>query len=185
MSEPISRHIAQAEPLDLSANSASEPAVGAHGPITTLLKTDLTSAIKSGDAVAKSALRMAISALQNAEVAGETVRALTESEEQAVLVREVKTRRESADTYTTAGRPELAAKETAEADFLARYLPQALTAEELAAMVDASVSALTAERGAPPTMKDMGALVRAVNQQATGRADGAAVAALVKARLAP
>jgi len=157
--------------------------LGRHGPVTTRLKADLVTAIKGGDDQAKAALRMAISALQNAEVAGEAVRALSEDEEIAVLRREVKTRRESAETYAAAGRPELAANETAEADYLSRYLPQPLTSDELTALVDAQVAALTAERGAAPTMKDMGALVRAVNEQAAGRADGGTVAALVRARL--
>ena len=156
--------------------------VGRHGPLTTRLKADLVTAIKAGDDQAKAALRMAISALQNAEVAGEAMRALSEGEELAVLTREVKTRRESAETYASAGRPELAAKETAEADYLSRYLPQPLMADELTALVDAQVAAL-AERGSAPTMKDMGALVRAVNEQAAGRADGGTVAVLVRARL--
>ena len=156
---------------------------GRHGPVTTKLKADLVTAIKAGDDQAKAALRMAISALQNAEVAGEAMRALSKDEELAVLQREVKTRRESAETYASAGRPELAANETAEADYLSRYLPQPLTTDELTALVDAQVAALTAERGSAPTMKDMGALVRAVNEQAAGRADGGTVAAMVKARL--
>jgi len=154
-----------------------------HGPVTLRLKADLTAAMKAGDAGAKSALRMAIAAMQNAEVAGESIKALTEQEELAVLTREVKTRRESAETYAGAGRPELAEKETAEADFLSRYLPQPLTDEELAALVDAQVESWTAENGASPTMKDMGALVRAVNEKVAGRANGSAVAALVKAKL--
>ena len=162
---------------------ATEPAAG-HGSVMLRLKADLVTAMKAGDAQAKTALRMAIAALQNAEVAGESVRALSEPEEIAVLTREVKTRRESAETYAAAGRPELADKETAEADYLSRYLPQPLTPDELSALVDEKVAALTAERGAAPTMKDMGTLVRAVNEAAAGRAEGSAVASLVKAHLA-
>jgi len=166
-----------------SPQIAAEPPAGRHGPVTVRLKADLVGAMKSGDELAKSALRMAIAALQNAEVSGDELRALGEDEEIAVLRREVKTRRESAETYAGAGRSELAAKETAEADFLTRYLPQPLTDDQLGQLVDDRVSALTAERGAAPTIKDMGALVRAVNEAADGRADGATVAALVKARL--
>jgi len=154
-----------------------------HGPMTLRLKADLTTAMKAGDAGAKSALRMAIAALMNAEVAGESLRALPEEEELAVLRREVKTRRESAETYAAAGRPELAEKETAEADFLSRYLPQPLTDDELAALVDAQVASWASANGASPSMRDMGALVRAVNETVAGRASGAAVAALVKAKL--
>jgi len=151
--------------------------------MTLRLKADLTSSMKAGDSLAKASLRMAITALQNAEVAGDLARALTEKEELSVLTREVKTRRESAETYTAAGRPELAEKETSEADFLSRYLPQPLTDDELSALVDEKVAGWTAENSAPPTMRDMGALVRSVNEVVAGRADGKAVAALVKARL--
>jgi len=154
-----------------------------HGPVTLRLKADLTAAMKAGDALAKSALRMAIAAMQNAEVAGESIKALTEQEELAVLTREVKTRRESAETYASVGRPESAEKETAEADFLSQYLPRPLTNEELAAIVDAQVESWAEENGASPTMRDMGAIVRAVNEKVAGRANGSAVAALVKAKL--
>ena len=175
----MSESFAKADTFD----PATEPAVK-HGPVMLRLKADLVTAMKTGDAQGKSTLRMAIAALQNAEVAGESVRALSEPEEIAVLTREVKTRRESAETYAAAGRPELADKETAEADYLSRYLPQPLTLDELAALVDEKVTALAAERGTAPTMKDMGTLVRAVNEAAAGRAEGAAVASLVKAHLA-
>ena len=163
--------------------STSELSVGRHGPMTLRLKADLTAAMKAGDAGAKAALRLAITALQNAEVAGESARALTEAEELAVLTREVKTRRESAETYTAAGREELAVKETTEADFLARYLPQPLTDDEVAALVDEMVAAWTAENGAAPSMRDMGALVRSINEVVAGRAPGKTVATLVKAKL--
>jgi len=169
--------IAKAVPF----GQGSEASTGAAGPMMARLKTDLTAAMKAGDDLAKSSLRMAIAAMQNAEVAGDSARALTEDEQIAVLRREVKTRRESAETYQGAGRPELADKENAEADFLSQYLPQALTDDQLAALVDEKVAALKADHA--PTMKDMGALVRTVNEAAAGRADGARVAALVKARL--
>ena len=184
MDDQTSEFFAKAAPLDLSKESATEQAIERHGPMTMQLKADLTQAMKAGDVHAKATLRMAIAAMQNAEVAGEAVRALTKDEEMAVLTREVKTRRESATTYAAAGRPELAEKETAEADFLARYLPQPLTQDELADIVNGKVDEFTADNGAPPTMKNMGDLVRSVNEVVAGRAEGSAVAALVKARLA-
>jgi len=159
----------------------SEASVGAAGPMMKRLKADLVTAMKAGDDLAKSSLRMAIAAMQNAEVAGESARALTEDEQIAVLRREVKTRRESAETYQGAGRQELADKETAEADFLSKYLPQALTDDQLAALVDEKAAVVAVDH--PLTMKDMGQVVRAVNEAAAGRADGARVAALVKAKL--
>ncbi|MCL2490172.1 MAG: GatB/YqeY domain-containing protein [Propionibacteriaceae bacterium] len=160
----------------------SDIAKATPGPLMARLKSDLMDAMKAGDELAKSSLRMAIAAMQNAEVAGESAHALTEDEQIAVLRREVKTRRESAETYQGAGRPELADQENAEADFLSQYLPQALTDDQLAALVEAKAAEVEADHAL--TMKDMGQLVRAVNEAAAGRADGARVAALVKARLA-
>ena len=84
------------------------------GVIKDQLRADLTAAMKARDEFAKSTIRMALGAIQYAEVAGEQARVLSESEEIAVLTKEQRTRTESAETYAAAGRPELAAKEVAE-----------------------------------------------------------------------
>ncbi len=147
------------------------------------LRADLTAAMKARDEFAKSTIRMALGAIQYAETAGDEARELTDAEETAVITKEQRSRAESAETYAAAGRPELAAKEAAEAEYLARYLPQPLTEDELVAIVDAQMAAAEAELGARPTMKQMGAIVRAVNEEVAGRADGKTVAGLVKARL--
>lgn len=154
------------------------------GAIKDRLRADLTAAMKARDDFAKSTIRMALGAIQYAETAGEVARELSSDEEVAVLTKQQRSRSESAETYAAAGRPELAAKEAAEAEFLTRYLPQPLTEAELIEIVDAQVAAATAELGAAPTMKQMGAIVRAVNEQVTGRADGKTVANLVRQRLA-
>lgn len=145
------------------------------------LKSDLVTAMKAQDAEAKSTLRMAIAAIMNAEVAG-SAHELTDAEELAIITREVRTREESAKTYAEAGRQELADKETSEAQFLKRYLPAPLSSEELQEIVDAEIAA--ASQDARPTMKQMGAIVRAVNDTVKGRAEGREVAALVKKALA-
>jgi len=142
------------------------------------LRTDLTAAMKARDAFTTGVLRMAIAALANEEVAGDTARELTPAEEQAVLTREVRKRRESSEVYAGANRPELADKEAREADILAAYLPAPLTEHELAAIVTEEVNAV---EGA--TLKQMGAIIKAVNARTQGRADGAMVAAKVKAAL--
>lgn len=148
------------------------------------LKVDLTAAMKARDDAAKSTLRMAIAALRNESVAGDEARELTLAEEQAVLTKEVRKREDSAQTYADANRPELAEKEAAEAKFLAAYLPAALNDDELKALVGEEVAKAEAELGAKPTMKQMGGIVRAVNERAAGRADGKTVAGLVRAALA-
>jgi uncharacterized protein YqeY len=161
----------------------AERVVKGVGPLTEKLKSDLVAAMKAKDEDAKGTLRMAIAALQNAQVAEDASVALTEDQELKILTREVHTREDAAKTYSDAGRPELAAKETAEAEFLKKYLPAPLSEEELTAIVDAQVAAVRDELGADPTMKNMGAIVKAVNAQVQGRAEGAKVAQLVKARL--
>ncbi|GAA2178433.1 GatB/YqeY domain-containing protein [Brooklawnia cerclae] len=153
------------------------------GAIKERLRADLTAAMKARDDFAKSTLRMAIGAIQYAEVAGEQAKELTDAEEIAVLTKEQRTRIESAETYAAAGRPELAEKESGEATLLARYLPQPLTDDELTAIVDEEVAKVEAELGSKPTMKQMGGLVKAVNARVAGRADGKTVATQVRARL--
>lgn len=148
------------------------------------LKADLIPAMKARDEAAKSNIRMALAAIANEEVAGAQARELTEAEELAILTKEVNKRRESAQAYTDGGRDELAAKESAEAEFLSQYLPAPLTEDELDAIVAEEVAAAEAAAGERPTMKQMGQIVKAVNARAAGRAQGAEVARKVKASLA-
>lgn len=148
------------------------------------LHTDMVAALKAREGDLVTTLRMAIGALKNEKVAGKQARELSEAEEVAVLQREVRTRKDSAQAYTDGNRPELAAKELAEAEILARYLPSMLSDAELDAVVAEEVAAAEASAGEKPTMRQMGAIIKAVNGRVAGRAEGAAVAAKVKAALA-
>ena len=148
------------------------------------LHTDLVIAMKAREQLTLSTLRMSIAAIMNEQVAGKEARVLTEAGVVTVLNREVAKRRDSAEAYTTGNRPELAAKELAEVEILQRYLPSALTDAELDAIVAEEVSAAAAGLGAAPTMKQTGLVIKAVNGRAAGRAEGAKVAAKVKAALA-
>ena len=148
------------------------------------LHTDMVAALKAREGDLVTTLRMAIGALKNEKVAGKQARELSEAEEVAVLQREVRTRKDSAQAYTDGNRPELAAKELAEAEVLARYLPSMLSDAELDAVVAEEVAAAEASAGEKPTMRQMGAIIKAVNGRVAGRAEGAAVAAKVKAALA-
>lgn len=148
------------------------------------IKADMVAAIKAKDDLVRSTLRMAVSAIQNEEVAGKVARELSEAEVLAVLNREVNKRKDSAQAYTDGNRPELAAKELAEAEVLGRYLPAALSEAELDAIVAEELAAVAAGLGEKPSMKQMGQLIKAVNARAAGRAEGATVAAKVKAALA-
>ena len=147
------------------------------------LQADMVAAMKAHDELTKSTLRMAVAAIKNEQVAGTEARELSDDEVLAVLNREVSKRRDSAEAYTAGNRPELAAKELAEIEVLQRYLPAALTDAELDAIVAEEVAAAAAQLGAAPTMKQMGLVIKAVNARAAGRAQGAVVAAKVKAAL--
>lgn len=148
------------------------------------LKSDLVAAMKAHDEVTKSTVRMALAAIGVEEVAGDTARELSEQEEVAVVTREVSKRKDSAEAYSSGGRPELAAKELAEAEILQRYLPARLTEAELDELVAQEVADAEAALGAKPTMKQMGLVVKAINARAQGRADGGTIAAKVRAALA-
>lgn len=142
------------------------------------LRRDLTAAMKARDAVRVSTLRMALTAVQTAEVAGDGARELTDAEVLDILDREAKRRREAATAYAEAGRAELEARERAEGEVLAEYLPAQLGDDELAAMVGDAV----AEAGAT-SMRDMGAVMRLVQPRVKGRAEGSRVAAEVRRQL--
>ncbi len=153
------------------------------GSMKTRLKADLVTAMKAKDELTKSTLRMALAAIAVEEVAGKVARDLSEAEELVVLTREVNKRKDSAEAYTAGNRPELAEKELAEAEILRGYLPAPLTDVELDGLVAAEVAAVATALGAAPTMKQMGQVIKAVNARAQGRAEGAAIAAKVRAAL--
>jgi hypothetical protein len=144
------------------------------------LRTDLTTSMKARDAFRTGVIRMVLSAIQTEEVAGASARELSEDEERAILGREVRKRKESAELYETGNRPELAAKELAEVELLGTYLPTALTEAE----VDEIVAEEVAAAGEGVSMRHMGQVIKAVNARAKGRADGSVIAAKVKAALA-
>ncbi|HVV22155.1 MAG TPA: GatB/YqeY domain-containing protein [Pseudonocardiaceae bacterium] len=147
------------------------------------LRADLTTAMKARDTLTTGVLRMALAAVGTEEVAGDTARELSDDEVLRVLTREVRKRKEAAEAFSGAGRAEQAAGELAEADVLSQYLPAQLGDAELAAIVDKAVASVTEQLGAAPGMRQMGQVMKAVNAEVAGRAEGAKVAALVKARL--
>ncbi len=148
----------------------------------TRLKAELAKALRAKDEFTKSTIRMMLAAITVEEMAGKEARDLTDAEELAVITKERRKRLDSAAIYAEAGRQELADKETAEAEFMASYLPAPLTGEELDALVAAEIGKVE-QSGQTPSMKHMGAIVKAVNTAAAGRVPGAEVAARVKAAL--
>jgi uncharacterized protein YqeY len=144
------------------------------------LRSDLTTSMKARDEMRSSTLRMVLSAITNAEVAGKVARELDDDDIIGVLSTEAKKRREAATAFADAGRAELADKETAEAAVIADYLPQQLDAAAIAEIVTAAIQQTGA---AGEGMRAMGKVMGAVQPQVRGRADGGAVAAEVKRQL--
>jgi uncharacterized protein len=146
------------------------------------LKAALTVAMKARDERALSSLRQALSAIAVAETAGSEVIELSDDKVLAVLAVEVRKHHEAADAFETAGRAEKTVSERAEAAVLEAYLPAALSDDELAQLVTDEIAAAAAD-GATG-MKAMGRVVSAVRAKAGTSADGAKIAAMVKAALA-
>jgi uncharacterized protein len=145
------------------------------------LKDDLTTSIKARDELRSATLRMVLTAITNEEVAGKEAKVLSDEEILTVLAREGKKRRESAVAYTEANRPELAARENAELEVISMYLPEQLTDAELEGIVKAAASEVTGSGATGGAA--MGAVMKIVQPQVKGRADGGVVAAMVRAAL--
>ena len=143
------------------------------------IQHDLHTAMRERDQVRSATLRMALTAIQTASVAGTAAHELSDDEVLKVLAKEAKKRKESASAYADAGRPELADRENAELAILEAYLPAQLDDAEL----DAIASAAADEVGATG-MKQMGQVMKAAQAKVAGRADGGRVAAAVKKTLA-
>ena len=144
------------------------------------LRTDLTASMKARDALRSSTLRMLLSSITNAEVAGKAQRELSDDDVVGVLSTEAKKRREAAEAFEAAGRADSAEKERAEAAIIADYLPEQLDAAQISRLVSETVASLgVGDDG----MRAMGRVMGVLQPQVKGRADGAAVAAEVRRQL--
>jgi uncharacterized protein YqeY len=151
--------------------------------VTSRLQADLVVAMKARDQIATSTIRLVRAAITNAEVAGDEAVELTDEQVIAVLRSEAKKRAESAELYEQAGRTESAAKERAELAVIERYLPAAMSDQELTAIVAEEIAVASAAGATGPAA--MGQVIKAVRARAGATADGARIAALVKSSLAP
>ncbi len=147
------------------------------------LRTDLTAAMKSKDALRTGTLRMLLAAVQTAEVSGPEARELSDAEVIAVLSKEAKKRNEAALVFEQAGRGELAANERAEEEIIDEYLPTPLTDAEVAHIADTAIAEIAEQLGERPGMRQMGQVMKTATRLADGRADGSRLSAAVKARL--
>lgn len=144
--------------------------------LKTRLAEEMRNAMRAREKVRLAALRMLSASVKNREV--ELGREVSDEEFAEVAVREVKRRKEAAEAYEGAGREDLLAVEREEQAVLEAYLPEQLSDEEVAALVDEAVAATGAEGPG-----DLGKVMGYVMGKAKGRVDGSAVSALARDRL--
>lgn len=140
------------------------------------LSEEMKAAMKARDSLRLGTIRMARTALKNAEI--EARRQLDDTATIKVLSTLVKQRREAAEAYRTT-RPELADKEEQELAVLQEFLPAQLSEGELEELVARAITASGAG-----SVRDMGAVMKLVTPQTTGRADGRLVSEIVRKQLA-
>lgn len=140
------------------------------------LKDQMKDAMRAKDKVRLGTIRMALAAVKQIEV--DTRETLNDDQAIAVLTKMVKQRRDSIAQYTAAGRDELADAEASEIRVLETFLPKPLSQEEIAELVDATVQEVGAS-----SMADMGKVMGALKPKVQGRADMAAIGAMIKAKL--
>ena len=143
------------------------------------IDSDLKEAMRAKDAARLGVLRMLKSALKNVAIEkGGASAQLDDAEAAQVVRKQVKQRQDSIESFEKGGRPELAAKEKDELAILNSYLPQAMSADELAQAVRETI----AEVGAT-SRAQMGAVMKALQAKVAGRADGRALSAEVQKQL--
>jgi uncharacterized protein YqeY len=148
------------------------------------VQADIVVAMKAKEEHRLTTLRMVKSALKNKEI--DKREKLTDAEESQILTTLIKQRKESVESFTRGGRPELAAKEQAEIGMIEGYLPQAAGEDVIRGVVQGAIATMS-EGGTKPGPKDMGAVMKVVQQRilADGlRAEGKLVSEMVKAELA-
>ena len=149
------------------------------------IQTDIIVAMKAKDEHRLTTLRMVKSALKNKEI--DKREPLTDAEESQILTTLIKQRKESVESFTKGGRPELAEKERVEIGMIEGYLPQAAGEDEVRKLVQGVIAHLQKDAGGVrPGPRDMGTAMQVTQQwiRAAGlRADGKMVSEMVKAEL--
>ena len=141
------------------------------------IQSDVTAAMRSGDALRRDVLRMAQNAVYLIEKRDR--RELSDDEVAAVIGREVKTRRESVEAFRRGGRDELAAKEESEIEILQAYLPEQLDDAAIEGLVTEAIGATGASNA-----RDIGKVMGWLSPRTKGRADGRRVSEIVAKHLA-
>jgi uncharacterized protein YqeY len=147
--------------------------------LTDQMMEDLKTAMKAKDTLTLTVLRNLKSAIKYAAIEqGGADTELDDAGALAVVRREIKKREDSIESFNQGGRPELAEKEQAEAEVLKRYLPAAMPEAQVAAIIDEVIQALGAS-----SRKDMGPVMKAVQEKTAGAADNKLLSKLVMGKL--
>lgn len=146
--------------------------------LSTNIMTALKDAMRSKDQTALTALRAVKSAILLAQTETGSKEELTEEQELKILQKQVKQRKDSAAIYVEQGREDLAEPELAEAKVISQFLPEAMSEEAIAKVVEDVISKTGADG-----MKDMGKVMGMVSAQLAGKADGKTISSIVKSKL--
>ena len=146
-------------------------------PLKQKLTDDLTRALKSGDTVRRSVIRLVMAATQNAEIARRS--SLNDADIMGIIAKEIRQRRESIEAFKQGNRPDLVVQEEIELAVLDEYLPQQMTREEIVAAARLIIKEVEAQGPG-----DKGKVMSKLIAQLKGRADGREVNAVVTELLA-
>jgi uncharacterized protein YqeY len=141
------------------------------------IKEDMKTAFKAGDTVTRGTLSMLLSVIQNREIEKRTrgeEPELSDQEVTSAIGTEIKKRKDAASQFESAGRPELAASEKAEAEILMRYMPEQMGEDEVKKLIADAIAGGAA---------DAGQVMRVISPTIKGKFDGARASALAKEAL--
>jgi len=139
---------------------------------------EMKQAMRSGDKLRLSTIRMIRAALKNKEI--EVRKKLDEEEIFRVIQGMLRRGEESVEQFRAGGRIDLVEKETKEIEILKSFLPQSLSQEEILTVIDQSIQEIQAS-----SLKDLGKVMKSVMSKLGGKADGKLVNQWVKERLSP
>ena len=146
------------------------------------LHADVVTHMKERNKTALTTVRNVLGEIETREKSGKTPIELDDAQVTSLLQKEAAKRRDTAKIYTDAGEAERAAAEIAEAEVIETYLPRALTAAEVEAIIDETIAGLRSE-GVEPGLRQLGAVMKPVTAKIAGRFDGKAVSEMVRGRL--
>ena len=140
-----------------------------------IIESDLKKALKEGDKLSLSVLRMVVASIKNEKIEKGTE--LNDEDLLNILKKAVKTRNQSVTEFTKGGRIDLADKEKSEIEVIKKYLPQELSDKEIEEIINQTINEL-----GEVSQKEIGKVIGSVMKKTQGKADGGKVASLVKSK---